>query len=161
MGVDGVVVVSGVGRVDGYQRQVAQVLAAVKGGGLGRFRLGLGGGGEAGRDAVGVDCDQRGGAWLVLAPDDFEQFAALGAIAFGGGSDLGQHQVAVAQIAGAGVGQHQGLAGAPIDRLDAHLAVGFADDAEDLVGALTQPLDDLGFVNAILQADEADQEPVA
>ena len=42
LGVDGVVVVAGVGRVDGDQRQLAQVGAAGEGRGLGGFGFGLG-----------------------------------------------------------------------------------------------------------------------
>ena len=100
MGVDGVVVVAGVHRVDGHERQVAQVLAARKGrfdGGLG---LGFGGFGEARRDTVAVDGDQRGRARVVLGPDHLQHLAGLGTIAAAVRADLGQDEVAFLELVG-------------------------------------------------------------
>ena len=109
LGEDRVVVVARVGGVDGDEGDVAQVLAAGQGRRLGRRGFGLGGGGEAGGDAVGMDGDQRGGARLVLAADDLQELAALGTIAGLGGGGLGQHQIAVAQFLGLRVGEQQAV----------------------------------------------------
>ncbi len=61
-GVAGVVMVARVRRVDGDQRQVAQILAALEAGGLRRVGLGDHLVGEVVGDAVLVDGDQRDGS---------------------------------------------------------------------------------------------------
>ncbi len=123
LGVDGVVVVAGVDRVDGDERQVAQVVAALQRRRLGGLGLGLGVLGEAGRDAVGVDGDQRGGARIVLAADHLQQLAALGAVAGGvavrPGPAPGRRRC---RSSAASLGQQQAVLGLAVDRLDPHLA---------------------------------------
>jgi hypothetical protein len=161
LGVDGVVVVAGVGRVDGDQGNVAQVLAAGQGRRLGGLGLGLGLLREAHGDAVGVDGDQRGGPRLILAPHHLQQLAALGAIAALRRADLGQHQIPVAQVLALMRGQDQGLLGAAVHRLDPDLAALLADHAQHAVRALAQALDETGLEFAGLQALEADQQAVA
>ena len=143
LGVDGVVVVAGVGGSMVTSGSVAQVGAAGEGRRLGRFRLGFGVGRKAGRDAVGVDGDQRGGARLVLAADHLQHLAALGAIAaLGVAADLGQHQVAVRQVRAP---RPRGSAGCPSSARSTGSTrtsrARLAHHAEDAVGALAEPLD--------------------
>ena len=145
MGVDRVVVVAVVLGVNGDQRQVAQIGAGGEGGGLGRLGLGLRRRGKAHGNAVGMDGDQRGGAGLVLAADHLQHLAALGAVVTVGDAHLGQHKIAVLQVAGVSLENDQAFLGATVDGLDHGLAPGLADDAEDLMGALAKAFDDLGL----------------
>ncbi len=161
LGEDGVVVVAGVGRVDGDQRHGAQVGAAGQGGRLGGLGFGLGAGREAGGDAMLVDGDQRGGARLVLAADHLQHLAAARTIAAIGSADGGQHQVAILQVMRLGLGQAQAFLGLAVHRLDANFTARLAHHAQDLVGALAQALDQLGFDGPILQGLEPHQQPVA
>ena len=163
MGEDGVVVIAGVGRVDGDERQVAQVLAPLQRRVLGGFRLGLGLGGEAHRDAVGVDGDERRRPRLILAADALQQLAALGAVALAARLqlDLGQDQIAVLQVARLVRVEDQAVLGLAINRLDPDLAMALADHAQDAVGALAQLLDQPRLGLAALQPLEADQAAVA
>ena len=87
--------VARIGGVDGDEGHVAQVLAALQGRQFLILGLALDGLGEAGRDAVGVDGDQGGGAGIVFLADMFQDLAALGAIALVALFDGGQHQIAV------------------------------------------------------------------
>ncbi|MNX95753.1 hypothetical protein D3C86_1280400 [compost metagenome] len=59
LGIDRIVMVLGVGRIDGYERQVAPVLAVRHAGRLGCIRLGKNVRGEDMRNAVGMDRDHR------------------------------------------------------------------------------------------------------
>ena len=53
-----------------------------------------------------MDGDQGGGAGLILPADDLQHLAALGAVAaLGIAADLGQHQIAVAQVRGFMLGE--------------------------------------------------------
>ena len=78
LGVDGVVVVLGIGGIDGDQRQVAPILAPGQRGGPARIRLLEHVGGKDMRDAMGVDGDQ---ADRVLAPERAEPLRRRGAVA--------------------------------------------------------------------------------
>jgi hypothetical protein len=100
LGEDGVVVVAGVGRVDGDERDIAQVVAALQRRQVLVLGLLLDRVGEAGRDAVGVDGDQGGGAGVVLLADLLQDLAAFGPVALFGLLDRGQDQIAVAQVLG-------------------------------------------------------------
>ena len=80
-GVDGVVMVARIGGVDGDEGDFAQVFAPLQRRQFLILGLTLDGLGEAGRDAVGVDGDQGGGAGIVLLADMLQDLAALGAIA--------------------------------------------------------------------------------
>jgi hypothetical protein len=153
-------VVARINRVDGDEGDVAQVLAALQRRRLGRLSFGLGVRRKAHRDAVGMDGDQRGRARLVFAADHFQQLAALGPVAGLGGSDLGQHQVAVAQLLRRGIGEDEGVLRAAVDRLDADLAARLADHAQHPLGAGAQLLDDPGLGRAVLELGEADQQAV-
>jgi len=120
--IDGVVVVARIGGVDGDEGDLAQVLAPLQSRqglilGLAFDRFG-----EARRDAVGVDGDQGGGAGIILLADVLKDLAALGTIALVAFFNGGQNQVAVAQVAGLGLGHHQHVLGATIDRLDTGFA---------------------------------------
>ena len=159
-GIDRVVVVARIGGVDGDEGHVAQVLAALQRRQFLILGLALHGLGEAGRDAVGVDGDQGGGAGIVFLADMFQDLAALGAIALVALFDGGQNQIAVAQVPGLGLGHQQHVLGAAVDRLDAGLARRLADDAKDAVGPHVQLLDQPGFP-AVGAALELDQQAVA
>ena len=152
--------VAGIGRVDGDEGDLAQVLATLEG------RQGLiegllfNGVGEAGRHAVGVDGDQGGGPGVVFAPDGFQNLAAFGPVALLALLDRGQNEVSVAQIGGLQRWDDQHVLRAPVDRLDPGFLVGFADHAEDSIGAGVQRLDQPRFP-AVLTLDEFDQQSVA
>ena len=105
-----------------------------------------------------MDGDQRGGAGVVLAPDDLQELAALGAVADAVAFDPGQHQIAVPHV-GAG-GQDQTVLGAAVDGLDPDFAVHLAHDAQDAVRALAQALDEFGLMLAGFQADKPDQQTI-
>ncbi|MNQ98048.1 hypothetical protein D3C85_1137220 [compost metagenome] len=152
--------VARIGRVDGDEGNLAQVLAALQrrqglvlGLALHLFR-------EAGRQAVGVDGDDGGGAGIILATDGLQDLAAFRSVAMVALFDRGQNQIAVAQFARHGVGDQQHILGALIDRLDAGLARRFADHAQDAVGPGVQPLDQAGLP-ALGAARELDQQTVA
>ena len=88
--------VARIGGVDGDEGNLAQVLTPLQRRqflilGLTLHRLG-----EAGRDAVGMNGDQGGGAGIVLLADMLQNLAALGTIAVVALFDGGQHQIAVA-----------------------------------------------------------------
>jgi hypothetical protein len=120
--------------------------------------LSLGGLGKAGRQAVRMHRDQRGGARLVLSAHDLQHPAGLGPIAAWPAGKFGQNQVAVLEIALARLvfGDGQDVLGLAVHRLDADFAAGLADDAENAVGALSQFLDQssLGLVADALEADQ-------
>ena len=125
----------------------------------GKFRLG--GLGEAGRDAVGPDGDDRGGAGRVLAADHLQDLAALGPIALVGGAGLGQHQVAVAQLGRGRFMDEQAVLGATVHRLDAHLSARLADHPQHLLSPQAHALDQPGLGLAVFSAFEPHQQPVA
>ena len=159
LGKDRVIVIAGVLRVDGDQRDVAHVLAPAQGRRLGLFRLGFGGGREAHRNAVGVDGDQRGGARLILAAHDLQKLAVLWPKAAAVALYRGQYQIAVLHVLAGR--QQQAVFRAPIHRLDPDLATHLADHAQNAVRALTQPLDQLGLKLAGFQLVEPHQQSVA
>jgi len=159
-GIDGVVVVARIGGVDGDEGHLAQVLAALQRRQGLILGLALDGLGEAGRHPVGVDGDQGGGAGIILLADMFQDLAALGAEPLLALFDGGQDQVAVTQVAGLCLGHQQHVLGPAIDRLDAGLARGLADHAQDTVGPGVQPLDQSGLP-AVVPALELDQQAVA
>ena len=99
--------VAGVGGVDGDQRQVAQVLAALQRRQFLIPGLLLDGLGEAHRHIVGGDGDQGGGAGVALMPDLLKNLAAFGTVPLVALLDGGQHQIPVAQALGLGVGDQQ------------------------------------------------------
>ena len=109
---------------------------------------------------MGGDGDQGGGAGVALVADLLEDLAAFGAIALVALFDGRQHQVAVAQALGLGVGDQQHIPGLAVDGFDPDLLVGLADDAKHLVGAGVEPLDQPGLP-AVLAAGEFDQDAVA
>ncbi|TPW01403.1 MAG: hypothetical protein FD125_2602 [bacterium] len=152
--------VAGVGGVDGDQRQVAQVLAALQRRQFLILGLLLDGLGEAHRDIVGGDGDQGGRAGVALVADLLQNLAAFGAVALVALLNGGQHQIAVAQSLGLGVGDQQDVLGLAVDGLDPDLLIGLADDAQHLVGAGVQLLDQPGFP-AVLAAGEFDEDAVA
>ena len=158
--IDGVVVIAGVGGVNGDQRQVAQVLAALQRRKLLILGLLLDSLGEAHRDVVGGDGDQGGGAGVALMADLLEDLAALGPIALVALFDRGQHEVAVAQALGLGVRDDQNVFRLAVGGLDPDLLIGSADHAQHLVGAGVELLDQPGFP-AVLSAGEFDQDAVA
>ena len=160
LGVDGVVVIAGVGRVDGDEGDFAQVLAPLQRRQGLVLGLALHGFGEAGRHAVRMDGQQGGGAGIVLAADGLQNLAALGAVAVIALFDGGQHQVAVAQILGLNLGHHQHVLGPAVHRLDPRLARRLADDAQHAVGRRIQPLDQ-ARLPAVLAVLELDQQAVA
>ncbi len=156
LGIDGVVMVARVSRVDGDEGDVAQVFAPLQRRDVLFFGLALHGLGEAGRHAVGVDGDDGGRARVVLAPD----LAALGPVAMLALLDGGQHQVAVAQVRRLGGGHQQHILGAFVDRLNPRLAPALADDAQHAVGSDVQPLDQ-ARLPAVDAPAELDQQAVA
>ena len=152
--------VARIGGVDGDEGDLAQIFAPLQRRqflilGLALHRLG-----EAGRHAMGVDGDQGGGAGIILLADVLQDLAALGPIALVALFDGGQDQIAVAQIAGLGLGHQQHVLGATVDRLDAGLARRLADDAQDTVRPRVQPFDQ-SRLPAVVAALELDQKPVA
>ena len=152
--------VTRIGGVDGDEGDLAQVLAALQRRQGLILGLTLDGLGEAGRDAMGVDGDQGGGAGVVLLADMFQDLAALGTEPLFALFDGGQDQVAVAQITRLGLGHQQHVLGAAVDRLDAGLARRLADHAQDAVRADVQLLDQPGFP-AVAAALELDHQAVA
>ncbi len=148
--------VARVGRVDGDEGDVTQVLAPLQRRDSLILGLALHGFGEAGRHAMGVDGDDGGGAGVVFTADVLEDLAALGAIAMLALFDGGQHQIAVAQVRRLRLGHDQHVLGAFVDRLDPRLARRFADDAQHAVAAGVQPLDQtrLPAVGALAELDQ-------
>jgi hypothetical protein len=134
-------VVAGVGRVDGDQRQVAQVGAAGQGRRLGGFGLGLGGGGEAG----GMPW-----AWMAISeaargsssrPTTSSTLPRLGHSDPLGAADLGQHQVAVRRSRASARGSGSGCRASAWSTGSTRTSRRPCAPRPGCGGALAQPLD--------------------
>ena len=81
LGPDRVVMVAGVGGIDGDERDVAQILAALEFGLLGGFGLGKHGSREDIGDAVGMDGDQADGLLRLRIAEPLDDAGGRHAIA--------------------------------------------------------------------------------
>ena len=132
LGPDGVVVVARVGRVDGDDRQVAQVLAVILAERQLRGELGFGERllAEHVRDAVLVDGDQAEGLGRERIAEDFEDLDAGARRAAGLGEDE------LARCRAAEIGDRRGIAHALVGRGEPGLAAAVElDDAEQAFAA--------------------------
>ena len=101
---------------------------------------------------MAVDGDQGGGAGVILTADHLQHLGGLGAeTAILAAYRLDQDEVALAHRLGVFGQEDQAVLHPTVHRLDPRLALGFADHAEDAVGALAEFLDQLGFGLAGLQ----------
>ena len=158
-GPDRVVVIARVGRVDGDERDFAQVDAAFDGGRRRAFGFVDDVGGELIGDAVGVDGDQADRLGFRHAADAFDDARAR--LAHGApGQGFAEDEFAVERAAGVAFGDHEVVARFLVDRFDAAVAAEFAEDAERLVGGHAQALDDACFV-AFADALQAREEAFA
>ena len=144
VGEDGVVVVAGVGGVDGDEGEVAQILAVAERRGAGGFGFGQGVFGEGVGDAVLVDgderdCLRRGG--VAEAGDDP---GAGQAVASGGAGLLGLDQFAVAGAGAVGGGDLPVAVGLLVDGGDAAAGLAVVVDAEHALGAHADAADHAG-----------------
>ena len=164
LGEKGIVVVAGVGRIDGDQPQIAQIGTLAQRRRLGGFGLGQGLTVEAVGDAVVVDGDQADRPRVGEIAEALDDAGPLGAEAAAAALDVGQHQSAVL---GPTV-----LAGRDPE-LALDLAIG-GDDAAALGAAFVKPqnalggrrqgADDAGGVEGAVGVAlglEADQRPLA
>ncbi len=143
-GVHGVVVVLGVRRIDGDERQRAPVLAAGKPRRLCRFRFRDCCGGKDVRDRMGVNSDQADRALAHKRAEPFRHARAGESIAASPCRDLDRHQVAVARVA-AGARRDRKLAAELflVDRRKAAAAARRrAENAEHALPATIDELDD-------------------
>ena len=161
VGEDGVVVVAGVGGVDGDEGKGAQVLAGAegadrfRGGGVGEGVLGEGVG-----DAVLVDGDQRDrprGRGVAEAGDDA---GARQAVAAGRAGLLGLDELAVAGAAGVAAGDQPVAVGLLVDGGDAAALGGVVEDAEDAARTHADAADDAGG-QRLLAVEQAAEQTVA
>ncbi len=143
LGMHGVVVILGVGRIDGDERQLAPVLAVGKRGGLGGVRFLQGLAAEHVRDAVRVDGDQADRAFALERAEPLDH-AAGGQAKPRRAAGLDRDQVAVLCVVG-GAGRNGELLAEHllVDRLEPsaavrqrmenaeHARLGMIDDADD------------------------------
>jgi len=154
--------VARVGRIDGDERQPAQVREALQRRGFRRLGLSQGLGREAHGNAIDVGRDQGGGARVVLATDLGDQpgaFGPVGPVAVG--VDLDQNQVAINQVASFGLRQNQRGPGPAIHGFDARLAPGAAHDAQHAIDVLPEALDEPRLPNPLDGSLQAHKQSVA
>jgi len=106
-GVHRIIVILGVRRIDGNERQGAPVLAAGKSCWFCRFRFGDGRGGEDVRDRVGMDGDQAHRALGAERAEPFGHACVRQAVAALPRRDLDRHQIAIARVSGAAGGDRK------------------------------------------------------
>ena len=163
MGEDGVVAVARVGRVDGDEGQVAQILAALETCGFHGVGLGDGVVGELVGDAVLVDRDERHRARLgrVAEPGDDAGRGQAEAVARAG--LFGLDQLAVPGAVGGAGGDAPFAVGALVDGQDAPALGALAEDAEDLsrIGADLADQAPLVAVGVGAHLGEAGEDAVA
>ena len=151
--VDRVVVILGVGRIDGHQRQIAPVLAMGHGRGPRRLGLGKRGVREHVRDGVRGERDKADralGSDRAEAFDDARRGQAEAAFA----QYFQRHEIALGRIA-AHPSRNEDLArgGALLDRRRAPGAVlEFAIDAERALSRLVENLDDASAIGRLFVA---------
>ena len=163
MGIDRIVMVARVGRVDGDERQVPQVFAALEPRGCHRVGLGDHLVGEIVGNAVLVDGDQRDGARRGGVAEPGDDLGPGQAHAGARARLLGLDQLAVLGVTGGAGGHHPFLVGALVDRQHPAALGALAEDPEDPVRRLADAADETGLVAVIFAGDlgHPAQDPVA
>ncbi|MNS90181.1 hypothetical protein D3C72_1242190 [compost metagenome] len=164
LGIDRIVMVLGVGRIDGYERQVAPVLAVRHAGRLGGIRLGKNVRGEDMRNAVGMDRDHRDRLFGGDRADDRQNLGARQAITTAVARGFHLDQIAILCIADAiGVDDH--FLAAPVDRhKPSAAACRLLEYTEQRVLAAVDQLHDTGRIGragAFLGGEDLRQNTIA
>ena len=163
-GPDRIVMVARVGGIDGDERQVPQILAALELGLLGRLGLGKHGFGKAVGDAVGMDGDQARHLLRLRIAEPLGDAGGLHAEARGA-RKLEAHQLAVLGVARGAARHRPFLQLLAVDRIDhAGAARKRAKDAEQAPCGACQALDGarlIGIVGIGAERGDARQHAVA
>ena len=162
MGMDGVIPVAGIHRVDGHQRQMAQVFAVAQRRGFGAVGLGDHRIGELVGDAVLMDGNQADGARPGGIAQPFDDPRRGQAHAFGP-SLFGLHQLAIAGLHGQACGHTPFRHAALVDRHDPPALVAGAEDAQHADGIDPQLADHPRLIGEILalHRGQLGQNPVS
>lgn len=162
LGIDGVVVVAGVDGVDGDEGEVAEVFAALRGGGLGGVGLGDHGVGEVVGDAVLVDRDEGDGLGGGGITQSIQYLGLRQAEAAAAGL-LGLDQLAVAGVQGVIAPDAPVLVLALVDGNDAAALSLFPENPQYFLGVGAELADQAGLVVGIAALDlgQAGEDAVA